>query len=307
MPPPPPQYGQAPQFGQAPQYGQPYDQPPQGYEQTTPYGYPAEPAGYDQYGQPLPPPPGQPGAPWGQFGGPYYPPQQKSRTGLYLGLGVGAAVAVTVAAVLIISNRSTAHPAPAALAASASASATPNATPNATPSDSASPSASPSNTDATQATHTISLPDNVGSLHRLQNADTRQRIDDLKKQLSSNPVYKNPQVGFYGVGSNTSFSVWMLAEDSNDAPTLQLTVNALGPQSAAQQIAEAAKLSDIQNEDAGSLGGALLCGTLSSNSVDVYACEWVDNSSFGWVYFLPSIGHDQALVYTLDLRSATEK
>jgi hypothetical protein len=103
------------------------------------------------------------------------------------------------------------------------------------------------------------------------------------------------------------YSVWLLAEDTTEIATFQDSVNTLGVDAAAKEIANAAGMKSTQTESAGPLGGTMLCGTLSENSVDVYACEWLDQMSFGWVYFMPSVSHGRALGYTLDLRGASEK
>jgi hypothetical protein len=295
-------YGQAPPpYGQPAPYEQPgpYGQQPQPYEQTVPFSqYPAQPIAYDQYGQPIPP---QPGAgQWGQYGAPapFYggPPPKRSRTGLFVGLGVGAGViAVGVAVAVAVSSSSGSGTPAAAGSTTASTSA------------SASASAASTSTDAQQTTHTISLPQSAGSLRLLTNSDTGSRIAQLKSQLASNSAYSNPQIGFYGIGSSASYSAWMLAEDTTNIPTFQDSVSAVGVDASATAIANAAGMKSAQTESAGPLGGALLCGTMTVSGVDVYACEWLDETTFGWVYFLPSVSHTAALGYTLDLRGASEK
>jgi len=162
-------------------------------------------------------------------------------------------------------------------------------------------------TEAQQTTHTISVPASAGSLHLLANSDTTSRISQLKTRLLGNAAYSNPQIGFYGIGSSTAYSVWMLAEDTTGIATFQDSVSALGVDAAAKEIASAANMKSMQTEPSGSLGGAMVCGTLAENSITVYACEWLDTSSFGWIYFMPSVTHTKALAYTLDLRAAAEK
>jgi hypothetical protein len=162
-------------------------------------------------------------------------------------------------------------------------------------------------TDAQQTTHTVTVPQSAGSLRLLTNSDTTTRVSQLKSQLAGNSAYSNPQIGFYGIGSSTAYSVWMLAEDTTGIATFQDSVNALGVDAAAKEIANAANMKSMQTEPSGPLGGAMVCGTLSEDSITVYACEWLDTSSFGWIYFMPSVSHTKALAYTLDLRAAAEK
>jgi len=309
----PPPYGQPGPYNQPGPYSQPgpYDQPgphsqpgpynqQQPYEQTVPFGqYPTQPVAYDQYGQPLPPQPvaGQ----WGQYGAPapfYGAPPKRSRTGLFVGLGVGVAViAAGVATALALSSSSgTANTASTGTTASPAAASSAAGTPSATLS-----------TAASQTVRTISVPQSAGSLRLLTNSDTNARITQLKTQLSGNSAYSNPQIGFYGIGSSTAYSVWMLAEDTTNITTFQDSVNALGVDAAAKEIATAANMKSMQTEPSGPLGGATVCGTLSENSVTVFACEWLDPTSFGWIYFMPSVTHAKALGYTLDLRAAAEQ
>jgi hypothetical protein len=305
----PPPYGQQPPSPYGPPQPQqqppapPYGQPPQPYEQTLQYGqYPAQQPAYDQYGQPLPP---QQGAPWGQFGAqpPYYgAPPPKRRTGLYVGLGVGAVVVAAGVAVAVALSSSNSPTTPVAQGSStASAAAAPSS-----PSDTAAASASATG-GGSQAARTISVPQTVGSLHLLVDSDTTSRISELKSKLAGNAAYSNPQIGFYTIGSSSAYSVWLLAEDTTDIPTFKDSVSALGADGAAKEIANAANMNDIQTQSPGPLGGAMLCGTLTEDTVDVFACEWVDDSSFGWVYFMPSVSHTKAIAYTLDLRGAAEK
>jgi hypothetical protein len=292
-------YGQAPPpYGQPAPYNQPgpYDQQPQPYEQTVPFGqYPAQPVTYDQYGQPIPSRPG--GGQWGQYGAsaPFYgQPPKRSRTGLFVGLGVGAgviAVGVTVAVAVSSSSGSGSQAAAGSTTASTSASA----------------SAASTSTDAQQTARTISIPQSAGSLNLLTNSDTTTRIAQLKSQLSGNSAYSNPQIGFYGIGSSNTYSVWLLAEDTTNIATFQDSVNALGVDAAARAIANAAGMKSTRTESAGPLGGAMLCGALAVNSVNVYACEWLDATSFGWVYFMPSVSQGNAQGYALDLRAGSEK
>jgi hypothetical protein len=332
------QYGQPDSYGQPGQYGRqqpgqyggqgqqpgPYGQPqqpggygqPGGYEPTVAYGqqYPAQqqPSGYDQYGQAGQYGQGQQPGAWEQYGnsGGYYPPQpppKKSRTGLFVGLGVGfGVIAAGVAiAVAVSSSNSPSTPVANGGSSSASAGASPSAsadTASAAPSDSAS-----SSTGITGTGHTISVPSRAGTLRLLTNADTTQRISELKSKLSGNAAYTDPQIGFYAIGSSHVYSVWLLAEDTSAIPSFQDSVTSLGAEGAAREIATAANMKNIQTEPAGPLGGAMVCGTLNENGVNLMACEWVDDSSFGWVYFMPTVSHGKALNYTLDLRGAAEK
>jgi hypothetical protein len=309
--PAPPPYGQPGPYNQPGPYDQPgpqsqpgpYNQQPQPYGQTVPFGqYPTQPVAYDQYGQPLPPQPaaGQ----WGQYGAPapFYggPPPKRGRTGLFVGLGVGAAVIAAGVATALALGGATGTVNTASTGTTASPAASTSA--GATDSPSTTPSA------ATQQTaRTVSVPQSAGSLHLLTNSDTTSRITQLKTQLSGNAAYSNPQIGFYGIGSSTAYSVWMLAEDTTNIATFQDSVNALGVDAAAKEIATAASMKSMQTEPSGPLGGAMVCGTLSEQSVTVFACEWLDTTSFGWIYFMPSVTHTKALGYTLDLRAAAEK
>jgi hypothetical protein len=251
-----------------------------------------------------PPPPQQPAAvPWGQYGSPggFYPaPPKRSRTGLYVGLGVGVGVVAIGLAIGIAvgSSNSTGSPSASGITATATASAPSSAA--------ASPTAAAS-TAASRGARTVVLPAGAGPLHLLTNSDTASRVAELKSKLSDNAVYSDPRIGFYGIGSSSSFSAWLLAESTTDIAAFQDEVRSLGPDGAAREIAAAAKMTDLETESPGPLGGALLCGTLPEGSVRITACEWVDDSSFGWVYFLPSVGHGKAIGYTLELRGAVEQ
>ena len=163
------------------------------------------------------------------------------------------------------------------------------------------------NTDSQHARHRISIPQSAGSLRLLTNADTTARISALKAQLAGNPVYANPQLGFYGLGASSSYSVWLLAEETTGIPSFQNTVRTLGADTAAKQIAAATGMRSVQAESAGPLGGAMLCGTLAEETVTVYACEWLDSGTFGLAYFLPAVSRADAPGYTLDLRGESER
>ena len=277
-------------------YGQPWsnDQPTQPFQPTAPYGQP-----YEQPGQ--------------QYGGPYhppyppyptYPPQPKrSRTGFYVGLGaVALVVAVGVAVGVAATSSKSGNGAPSALGASSSASAA--ATDDA-PTDAASSAAG--DTGGSQRSHNVIAPTSAGPLHLLTDADTAARISKIAAGMAGDVAKGNPKIGFYALGSERSFSVWMIAENSADVAGFKTSVAMLGTSAVAHQIASAATMTDITTRSPGPLGGALLCGKLPVNGGKVRACEWVDNSSFGWVYFMPAVNDGDILTYTLDLRSGAEQ
>lgn len=287
----------APPPGEPQQPPQPHGQPPQPYFPTQPY---------DQ------PPPQWPQPQDGQYGGPYFPPHsnahypappppRRSRAGFYIAISavavvVAAGVAVGVAATSSKSGNGT----PSALAASSSAAA---ATTGAAPTDAASGAGSAQS----QSPHTVITPASAGPLNLLSNADTKRRIAKIASGLSGNAAYRNPKIGFYSVGSGSSYSVWMLAEASSDAPAFKSSVNVLGDAAMARQIADGAKMADVTSQSPGPLGGSLLCGKLALSGSQFRVCEWVDDSSFGWVYFMPSVNEHDMLAYTLDLRSSAEQ
>ena len=257
---------------------------------------------------------GNPGAanpsPWGQppyqEAPPFFtapPPPKRSRTGLYVGVGAGAVlVAGVVAAVVAMSGGSPTAP---AAQSGATATATP-ASASSTPNNAADASPTGAGTAGSQTSHTLSVPAVAGPLHLVVNADSQQRISDLKKNLQSNTAYPDPKVGFYRVGSAGSFSVWLLAQNIANLSDFQTSLGVLGPTGVMKQITQGASMTNVTVENPGSLGGALDCGKLNVDGTEVRSCVWVDNSTFGWVYFLPSVSQSKLVTYTVDLRAAAE-
>jgi hypothetical protein len=211
---------------------------------------------------------------------------------------VAAGVAVGVAA----ANSKSGSGTPSALNSSAADTAPASSSPTDTASSDAASGAG-----APQSPHTVITPANAGPLNLLTDADTTQRIAKIASSLSGNAAYVNPKIGFYSIGSASSYSVWLLAENSADVPAFKNSVGILGDTAMAHQIAQGARMTDATPESAGPLGGAVLCGKLATDSGDVRVCEWVDDSSFGWVYFMPSVNGNDMLTYTQDLRGAAEQ
>ncbi len=325
-------YPQTDQYGQPhqqQQWDQPYGQPP-GYAQPGSYAQPApyapeqtQPLAYDAYGQPMPP---QHQAPvdsalpqWSQFaapndpfgGAPYGQPPQppKRRKGMLIGLGVGAALVAAGVAAAVLANGSNGSTPAASGTNGAGASA--GAQISTGPSDGSAGSGSTTSPDTgnggSKQTHTIVVPQTAGTLHLLDNADTRQRASDIKSGLKGNKAYSDPKVGFYRLGSDSSYSVWMLAESTTTIPAFADSLGTLGDKGMAHEIAQVAKVSDVVDEPAGPLGGAMLCGNLALDGSKYGVCEWVDGSTFGWIYFTPSVSSDKALGYAQALRGAAER
>jgi hypothetical protein len=288
----------------------------------TPGAYPQQPQ-QQPFGQPMqppqPPPFGQPSQPYGgwpqptdpaayqQYPGyaPYQPPKPK-HTGLYVGLGIGAVVVAAGVAVAVALSGSSPSTSSAASGSSASTQASTATTPSAG-TDTGTPTDNNTATQATQTTHTVTVPATAGSLHLLTNSDTAARISSLKSKLAGNAVYANPQIGFYGVGSKTTYSVWMLAETTTDIPSFQQQVANFGDAATAQSLATGTKMTSIETVDAGPLGGAMRCGLLTQSGVTVRTCVWVDDSTFGWFYALPSVSRSDAITYAQELRAAAEQ
>lgn len=293
---------------------QPYGQPVPSEQPTAPYPYAyGDPAQQTAaYGQPesyqQPPPQ------WDQqggYGGPYYPayqPPKRSRTGFFVTLGAVAlvvAVGVAVGIVATSSNSNGGTPAANGSNSSAPAKTTPSAATSATPVASASAAASTGT--APQTPRTVSVPQTAGPLTLLVNADTARRIANIESNLAGNAAYANPQIGFYTIGSDSDFSVWMLAENTANIPNFRSSLTLLGFDGMARSIARGANMSNVTTESAGPLGGALLCGRIPVTGTEYRVCEWVDGSTFGWVYFMPSVRQANILTYTLDLRRAAEQ
>lgn len=288
---------------------------PYGPEQTQPFQPPTQP-----YGQPLPSeqqtapfpqyPYGQPGPynqpppQWDQsagYGGPYYQPYQppkRKRTGLYVALGViGVVVAAGVAVGVAATSSNSGNGTPTALSSSPASAAA-----------GASQSSTTSQGSTSQTSHTLTVPTSAGPLHLVSNADTAQRIASIQSKLAGNSAYGNPRIGFYSIGSDDGFSVWMLAESSADSTVFRNSVGLLGPKAMAHSIATGAKMTAVTAESPGPLGGAMLCGKIPAGDAgQVRVCEWVDLSSYGWVYFTPTVNQADILKYTLYLRGATEQ
>lgn len=313
-PPPgePPQQPTQPYGQPAQPYGQPT--PPPQQQPTTPYPY-----GYGPYGDPAQPQQQQtaaygqqpqPAPQWDQYGGyggPYYPayqpPPKRNRTGFYVALGaVGVVVAAGVAAAVIATSSKSGSGTPSADGSSTST--TTSTSQSTSPSTAASSSAS---SGTSQTSHTVVVPQSAGPLTLLSDSDTAQRISTIESSLTGNAAYSNPQIGFYTVGSDSSYSVWMLAEDTSNVSAIQTSVATLGTMGMARSIAQGAHMTDVTAQDAGALGGALLCGKIPVSGNEYRVCEWVDESSFGWVYFMPSVPQADVLTYTLDIRNAAEQ
>lgn len=256
---------------------------------------------------PLPPNADAWSQPQYQTAPPFYaaPPPKRSRTGLYVGLGAGAALVAGVVAAVVAMSGGSPNQTPAAhggapTATAGSGTSTPNEVVDTTP------SGSNSGTTASQTTHTLSVPQVAGPLHLVTNGDTEQRISDLKKNLASNSAYPDPLVGFYRAGSASSFSVWLLAESTTNIADFQTSLGIMGPSGVMKQITGGASMKNVTEESPGPLGGALDCGKLTVEGTDVRSCVWVDHSTFGWVYFLPSVSQNKIVQYTQDLRAAAE-
>lgn len=303
------------------QYGQPIPQPPQP-------PMPQPPAqGAPQWHMPQPDaaqwdatrdmtqayPAGTGPAPWGQppyeAAPPFFsgPPAKRSRTGLYVGLGAGAAVvAGVVAAVVAMSGGSNATPVAQGSTTQGAGSSTTAGSATSTPNNVTDTSPTGAGTPGSQASHVLGIPMTAGPLRLVISGDTQQRISDLKKNLSTNSAYPDPQVGFYRVGSAGSFSVWLLAQSTANLADFQTSLGIMGTTGVMKQITDGAAMKDVTVENPGPLGGALDCGKLSVSGTDVRSCVWVDRSTFGWVYFLPSVSQSKLVQYTLDLRAAAE-
>lgn len=245
------------------------------------------------------------GQPQYQTAPPYFaaPPPKRSRTGLYVGLGAGAALVAGVVAAVVAMSGASPDPSPAAhgngpTATAGPGSSTANGVTNTSPAASGSP--------VSQNARTLSVPQTAGPLHLVTNGDTEQRISDLKKSLTSNTAYPDPLVGFYRAGSAGSFSVWLLAESTTNIADFQTSLGIMGPTGVLKQITGGASMKNVTVENSGPLGGALDCGKLTVDGTDVRSCVWVDHSTFGWVYFLPSVSQSKLVQYTLDLRAAAE-
>jgi len=254
--------------------------PPSGEPQQQPHGQPQP--QWSQHGRH-----GSHGGYDGEPGGPYfpqYPPDRPKlrRTSVFTVLGVIAiAVAAGVAAAVAVIGSGSGKGTPAAAGSS-----------------SAPPSQSP---------HTVAVPASAGPLRLLSNADTARRISRIKTSLAGNAAYSNPQIGFYAIGPESSYSVWMLTENTTGISVVQNSVTTLGDEGMARAIARGAKMTDVTAESPGPLGGALLCGKVTLAGSGYRVCAWVDNSTVGWVYFMPSVRQSDVLPYTLDVRNAAEK
>jgi len=235
------------------------------------------------------------------------PPPKRSRTGMYVGLGAGAVLVAGIVAAVVAMSGGSSNQSPAAHGAgpppstAGSGSSTPNRV-----TDTA-PTGAGSGSPASQNAHTLSVPQTAGPLHLVTNGDIEQRISDLKKSLASNTAYPDPLVGFYRAGTSGSFSVWLLAESTANIADFQTSLGIMGPSGVMKQITGGASMKNVTVENPGPLGGALDCGKLNVDGTDVRSCVWVDRSTFGWVYFLPSVGQSKLVPYTLDLRAAAER
>ena len=262
-----------------------------------------------QWDAPQPNPAAANPAPWGQpqyeAAPPFFsgPPPKRSRTGLYVGLGAGAALVAGVVAAVVAMSGGGSNPAAAAQGGSPSATAGSGAS---TPNNVVDTSPSGAGTPGSQASHVLGIPLTAGPLHLVANGDTAQRIADLKKNLAANSAYPDPQVGFYRVGGSGSFSVWMLAQSTANLADFQTSLGIMGTAGVMKQIVNGASMKDATAADPGPLGGSVECGKLSVDGTDVRSCVWVDRSTFGWVYFLPSVSQSKLVAYTLDLRAAAE-
>ncbi len=266
----------------------------------TPYGEPQQWGQGQSQGQGQAQGPGQ-GPGQEQYGGPYFPPYQgypppkRGRPSWLIGLVVvGVVVAAGVAIGVAVTSSGGGSGRPSAEGTNSSAAST--------PSDDATASSGTS-----QGSHSISVPESAGPLRLLTNDDTARRISDIESSLAGNAAYSDPQIGFYTVGSDSEYSVWMLAEDTSDLTVFQDSVSTLGVSGMARQVAQGAKMKDVTTESPGPFGGTMLCGKLTLEGSDYRVCEWVDESTFGWVYFMPSVSESDVLTYTHDLRDAAEQ
>lgn len=225
------------------------------------------------------------------------PSPRRGRTGWYVGVGAGAVVVAGVVAAVVAMSGSGSNPTSAAQGKGAATMRTPDGFGGGT---------GGTTTPDPQVSRDLIVPLTAGPLRLLINGDTELRISDLKKNLSANGAYPDPQVGFYRVGSAGSYSVWMLAQSTTDLTAFQDSLGVVGVSGLMKQITQSASMKDVTVENPGQLGGALDCGKLSVNGTTVHSCVWVDANTFGWVYFAPNVSQNKFVAYTQDLRAAAE-
>lgn len=231
---------------------------------------------------------------------PSAPPPKRGRTGLYIGAGAGAVLVAGIVAAVVAMGGGGANPASAAQGKGASSigSAANGDPAGAGPGGSATPNP--------QASRDLVVPPTAGPLRLLVNTDTEQRVNDLKRNLAANKAYPDPQVGFYRVGSTGPYSVWMLAQSTTGLPEFQSSLGTLGVSGVMKQITASAVMTDVTVENPGQPDSALDCGKLTVSSTAVRSCVWVDTTTVGWVYFVPSMNQSKLVLYTQELRAAAE-
>ncbi|WP_211465886.1 hypothetical protein [Actinocrinis puniceicyclus] len=221
-------------------------------------------------------------------------------------MGVGAAAAVVAGVIAVVVATTTSGGSGTSVAQGTGTASATAASGGGVLGDGANGASPPPTASANTPSRSLGIPLAAGPLHLVADADTAERISDLKKNLAGNVAYPDPQVGFYRVGPTGSYSVWLLAQNMSGNADFQKALGYSGVTGVMKQIIAGASMTDVTTEDPGPLGGALDCGKLSVGGTRIRSCTWVDRSSFGWVYFLSSVKDSKILSYTLDLRSAAE-
>jgi hypothetical protein len=251
------------------------------------------------------PPPLHPGFP------PFQPPApKKKRTGLIVGTSVGAVLAVAVAVSVILVSGTSSDSGTSADAAAKTPAADPapaTGFTGAQASEVASPVAAAVGTPTPgSAAARVAVPASAGGLTQMTDSAGRQRAAAMKKADAGVPDLADADFAAYTkTGSSAYFGNLTLVQ-LNEATDLEESYLTDGAAATLTAAGTGAAVSDPDNVNVTMPGGAMTCGSISSGSVTLRGCFWVDAAEFGILAVPSSTSDAQAAAYAEAVWSASE-
>jgi hypothetical protein len=134
---------------------------------------------------------------------------------------------------------------------------------------------------------TVSAPDQVAGMSRLEDANLSAIADRTATELKNAMKAKDAAAGYWAPGGDRSRLFFAVA----------VPVLILNPDSEARKAFDSSgfHVEDIRRYPAGSQGGTVQCGTTRVQNVPMDLCVWADNASIGITGF-----------YNRDVREAAE-
>lgn len=273
------------------------EQPPENPENAgNPSTEPAPPAA-------SPPDPGhppvQPSAP------------QKKRTGLIVGTTVGAVVAVAVAVSVIVVTGKSSSPASSAAAAASKPAADPSPATTFTGAQrsgiaSSSAALGTPASGSGPAAAEVAVPASAGGLTQMTDSVGLQRAAAMKKADASVPDLADADFAAYSKNGSSAYFGNLTLVQLNEATDLEGSYLADGAAATLTAAGADTAVADPDHVEVTMPAGAMTCGMVSTGSVTLRSCFWVDASEFGILAVPSSTSNDQAAAYAEAVWSASE-